>query len=213
MEEERKDIQELLDIEESKTEETDTEAVPLREASRRPARNGKRGPEPRSQTTQDLALMDLVAQVENDNTREYIETRAIPEMKYYSRKSKECKQVYLRCMTASIILGGLIPVVAVFSDGNVWLRVLTALLGSSVTAINAYLSLQNSKDLWLMYRSVRESLLRTLYYYFNGADIFKDGTQEEKDARLIEFCETELANERMSWRPLWDKSSTMDQSE
>ncbi len=155
----------------------------------------------------DAALMGLIRQVESETTRDYIENRVVPEMGRYGKMSGECKKVYFRCMTASIVLGALIPVVSVFSDGALWLRVLTALLGTSITGINAYLALQNSKELWQSYRNIREELLRTLYFYFNGADIFREGSQESRDARLVDACEAAMAGEGSAWRSLWKKAN------
>jgi len=148
----------------------------------------------------EASLTDLIAQVQNGNTRDYITNRILPQMKWYSNKSRESKRQYYFWMTFSIFLGAMIPVVSVFADGAIWVKVLLAILGAAVTAINAYLSLHNFKDLWLTYRNIREALLRTLYCYFNHAGIFsQNDTQEEKDILLVSVCEEEISHETSDW--------------
>ena len=133
-------------------------------------------------------------------------------MDYYSKASRKNKKKFYQYMTASIILGAAIPVITVLADENLWtgfpllgVRFVITLLGASVTGINAYLALNNYKDLWLTYRDTRENLLRTLYFYFNNVEDFEKGTQAEKDALLIRVCEKELAKENGGWRMLAEK--------
>lgn len=64
-------------------------------------------------------------------------------------------------MTASIILGTTIPVASIFADGNILTKFIIAVLGAGVTATNAFLSLNNSKDLWMAYRIAYNTLLQT----------------------------------------------------
>ena len=134
----------------------------------------------------------FIDKVENPDTKEYIRTRVVDQMDYYRKQSRFFK-----------ILGALIPVASIFSDSTTLMKVFIAALGSSVTAINAYLGLNNSRDLWLSYRNSRQTLLQTLYYYFNDTSIFsKVKTPEEKDKLLIQTCERELENQHSSWRSL-----------
>lgn len=145
-------------------------------------------------------LISLAEQIQNSNIKNYILNRIIPQMEWYSDKGKNCKNCYYGWMTVSIILGALIPVVSVFADGSMGIKVLLAVLGASVTACNAYIALHNYRNLWLNYRNTRESLQRILYYYFNSAGIFVQcRTQEEKDVLLVNVCEEEMNNEAKEW--------------
>ena len=142
----------------------------------------------------------LLAQVRNENTRDFIENRLIPQMKWYSARASACKRNYQICMTISITLGALIPVAAVMANGATAVKVVIALLGGGVTAVNAYLSMQNYKDLWLSYRNTRENLLRNLYCYFNNAGMFsRELPEAEKDILLVNLCEEELSRETGDW--------------
>lgn len=159
-----------------------------------------------SEQSRDDAFADLIKQVRNENTKDYITNRIVQQMKWYSDKSKGCKQKYYRWMTATIMIGALVPVVSVFADGSIWIKALLAALGAAVTACNAYLSLHNFKDLWMTYRKTREALLRTLYYYFNNVGVFsQNSTKEEKDALLITICENELSGETGGWQTIMEK--------
>ena len=150
-------------------------------------------------------LSELAAEIQDARTKDYVENRLLPQMTWYSAKSREYKGQYYMLMSFSIVLGAMIPVTSLLLKGPLWVQVLIASLGASVTALNAYLSLNNSKDLWLTYRNTREILLRTLYFYFNNAEKFSKGTAEEKDALLIEVCEAELARENGTWRSMMEK--------
>lgn len=143
----------------------------------------------------------LIAEIPNEGTRDYIENRLIPQMEYYSKRSSRCKGQYFWLMGAAIVLGSLIPVFSVFSHAQTPIKVLIAALGTGVTAINAFLALLNSKELWISYRVTEEKLMRTLYAYLNHADGFsRDLTQEERDVLLFQICEDEMAGEHSGWQ-------------
>lgn len=148
----------------------------------------------------DNPLLPLIDQVESDKTRHYIVNRLMPQMSYYRNASGKCKKRYLRWMIAAIIVGAVIPVLSVIADGSIFMKLVLSALGSAVTAINAYLALENAKDLWHNYRQEREILLSTLYCYLNNAGMFAHlESQELKDALLIETCEKEMTKEVGNW--------------
>ena len=127
-------------------------------------------------------------------------------MKWYSEKSAHCKKWYIRLTAAAIVVGALIPVASVYSEGGAFMKAFIALLGSAVTAINAFLALFNYRDLWNAYRKTREDLLQTLYYYFNNTGLFDDEEeQEKKDRRLIKICEERMEQEHGGWSALLEK--------
>lgn len=157
-------------------------------------------------STRSADLNELVAQVQNEKTRHYIACRLMTQMEWYSRKSRECKKQFYRWTTVTILIGALIPIVSVFADGSIEMKVLLASLGSVVTACNAYMALHNFKDLWLTYRNLREKLLRILYFYFNHAGVFSQNiTQDAMDALLVNICEEEMSGENRDWVSLMQK--------
>lgn len=147
------------------------------------------------------SLSELIDKVQSEKTKNYIINRIVPQMKWYSNKSRSYQQQYYHWMTVTIIISALVPVVSVFADGSIWVKALLASLGAAVTSCNAYISLHNFKDLWLTYRKTRELLLRTLYCYFNNVGLFsQSSTQEKKDELLISVCENELSEETDEWK-------------
>ena len=162
-------------------------------------------PQENTVSSRNRSISELAKEIPNAQTKDYVENRLLPQMSWYSAKSRACKKQYQALMSFSIVLGAMIPVTSLLLKGPLWVQILIASLGAAVTAVNAYLSLNNSKDLWLTYRNTREILLRTLYFYFNNAEKFSGVTGEEKDELLIEVCEAEMARENGTWRSMMEK--------
>lgn len=124
-------------------------------------------------------------------------------MDFYKDNSRKCKKNYQILSTASILIGFLIPIVSIFADGSIYMKVFIAMLGSGSTAITAYLSLKNYRDLWGKYRYSREYLFSVLMSYFMKADIFKNiENQEALDTLLVETCEKYFRAEAQNWQEL-----------
>lgn len=146
------------------------------------------------------AIQPLIEQVKAQNTKNYIKTRIIPQMEYYSRASRNCKRKYKAWKTALIVFSALVPIASIFADGSVAMKVIIAVVGSVVTAINTYLALENFRDLWYSYRTSREILLSILYRYLhNSGEFAYVESQENKDSLLIKICENEMTRESANW--------------
>lgn len=150
-------------------------------------------------------LDGLIEQVKDGTTKDYIQNRILPNMRYYSDMSRQYKAQYLRLMYASVILGALVPVCTVVSGGSVSQKIVLISLSVGAMAINLFLALNNYKDLWLTYRKARETLESTLYLYFTGTEAFRGNDQDEKNRILIEHCEEELNSTYNTWRSIVDK--------
>ena len=158
---------------------------------------------PPSAVSKDAAIRKRVMQITDEETRNYLLDRVLPQMTWYGRKSAQYQKMYYRFMVATIVLGALIPISALLAH-----LIVAALLGASVTAINAYLALRKYQELWVSYRNVREDLLHTLYCYFNRAGVFakKDSTQEELDVLLVDTCENAFSKENGGWSTTMQKT-------
>lgn len=158
---------------------------------------------PPSAVSKDAAIRKRVMQIKDEETRNYLLDRVLPQMTWYGRKSAQYQKMYYRFMVATIVLGALIPISALLAH-----LIVAALLGASVTAINAYLALRKYQELWVSYRNVREDLLHTLYCYFNRAGVFakKDSTQEELDVLLVDTCENAFSKENGGWSTTMQKA-------
>ena len=141
----------------------------------------------------------LIQNIKTSQVKDYAEHRLKPQMDWYGKKSRKHKKVYYFWFSLTILLGSLIPLLSVYvtinPDFNESLPFYSALLASAVTTINAFLSLGNSKELWITYRSVRETLWRTLCFYLTNTGNFAGKTRAERDALFIELCEAEMAHE------------------
>ena len=146
-------------------------------------------------------------QIEDEETRNYLLDRVLPQMAWYSKRSEQYRTAYYRLMALTIFLGGLIPV---FSVGGSYaiVKVILALLGASVTAINAYMALHNYHDLWITYQKTREDLIHVLYCYFNNAGVFAQKKMSERDLNLllVDVCEDTLSKENGGWTTIVQKT-------
>ena len=149
----------------------------------------------------DALFEEWIEDMENEKTKRYLKERVMRQLDWYHNKSNAYKTKYQRWMTASIVLSGSIPVASVLADGGIGIKVFIAILGAGVTSINAFLSLQNYKDLWNIYRTNRELIISTLYLYFNNVGIFgKEMDQDGRDAMLINMCEKYIGQEVSIWK-------------
>lgn len=155
-------------------------------------------------------LDNWIKTIEDENTRNYVEIRLVPQMDYYSKSSRKFKKKYTRCKTMIIIFGVLIPVAALFSDYGILAQAIIAALGASVSGITAYLELQNYHALWSGYRFKREQLLSILMYYFTATGIFSGITDsKQRDILLIESCEQCFTAEHWAWKEMTDKEENL----
>ena len=142
----------------------------------------------------DAPLYQLTEEIQDTRTRDYVKNRLLPQMAWFNKKSREYKRQYYVLTSASIMMGAMIPVMSILLEGSALPRILIAILGASITGVNAYLSINHSRDLWLTYSSTRETLLQTLYLYFNDAGVYSASlAQEDRDKLLINVCEDELS--------------------
>lgn len=163
-------------------------------------------PNTRTANERNADLKKWVETVENENIRNYIEIRIIPQMDYYSQSSRKNKKQYLSFKKLAIVFGALIPVATLFSDYGMLGKLVIVILGTSVSAITAYLELENYNKLWSSYRTKREQLLGVLMYYFTNAGAFATITdQKQKDTLLVEICEQCMSEEHQFWQRLSDK--------
>ncbi len=154
-------------------------------------------------SSRDAAIRKRVMQIEDEETRNYLLDRVLPQMAWYSTKSAQYQAMYYRLMGATILLGALIPAFSVGANSTA-VKVILALLGASVTGLNAYLALHNYHDLWITYRTTREDLIHHLYCYFNHAGAFSSA--EDLNVLLVNVCEDTLSKEHGGWTTILQKT-------
>lgn len=164
---------------------------------------------PSGGSSRDAAIRKRVMQIEDEETRNYLLDRVLPQMTWYSKKSAQYQTMYYRLMAATILMGALIPAFSVGANHTA-VKVILALLGASVTGINAYLALHNYHDLWITYRTTREDLIHHLYCYFNKAGVFSSSEKaEDLNVLLVNICEDTLSKENGGWTTIIQKTPTI----
>ncbi len=125
----------------------------------------------------------------DENMKNYIKYRIIKQIDWFEVKGRYCKNKYQRFMFASIIISSVIPVLSIFADGSVLMKTVIAILGSVVSVIGSYVTLQNFKELWVKYVSKKSILQNMLYMYFNCRGDFDIEDEKERNGKLIDTCE------------------------
>ncbi|MBD5096127.1 MAG: DUF4231 domain-containing protein [Lachnospiraceae bacterium] len=125
----------------------------------------------------------------DENMKNYIKYRIIKQIDWFEVKGRYCKNKYQGFMFASIIISSIIPVLSIFADGSVLMRTVIAILGSVVSVIGSYITLQNYKELWVEYVSKKSILQNAFYMYFNCRGDFDVENDKERNGKLIDICE------------------------
>ena len=150
-----------------------------------------------------LELMrEIVSKMDDSTTKEYLNNRFLRAVDYYGTESKKHKRHYLCLSIVSLSVTALIPVVSIFADGGIWMKALIALLGSAVTFVNSYLLLMNSKNLWIMHRTARESLIALFYQYYCKTGSFKNLSDNERGEKLVEKGDDIINGVMNSWQDM-----------
>ena len=168
-----------------------------------------------NRTSNLLNMVNNIPETEiSEATREYIKNRLIEQRDWYAKSSRRAKKQYQRWMLVSLILSALIPVLALVADLSLCIQLVIAALSSSISFINAYLLLQNSKGQWISYRSTSEKLGQILHLYLTKAGPFSDPTLDDsvnddpvkrRDHRLVMICEDIMTEEGRDWFETMDK--------
>ncbi|MCM1083196.1 MAG: DUF4231 domain-containing protein [Clostridium sp.] len=125
----------------------------------------------------------------DENMKNYIKYRIVKQIDWFEVKGRFCKNKYQRFMLASIIISSIIPILSIFADGSVLMKTVIAILGSLVSVIGSYITLQNYKELWIKYVSEKSILQNMLYMYFNCRGEFDIADEKERNGKLIDTCE------------------------
>lgn len=128
--------------------------------------------------------------IADENMKNYIKYRIVKQIDCFEVKGRYCKNKYQRFMFASIIISSVIPVLSIFADGSVLMKTVIAILGSVVSVIGSYITLQNYKELWGEYVSKKSILQNMLYMYFNCRGDFDIEDEKERNGKLIDTCES-----------------------
>ena len=112
-----------------------------------------------------------------------------------------------------IILGTLVSFMQVL-DAALWVRILTAFLGASVTIIQAVNTLLHPGETWQTYRKASENMKREYRLYVSKADVYADTANEEAAyLLLVQRVESVIAEEQKLFWQFQDKKPHTQQTQ
>lgn len=120
----------------------------------------------------------------------YIKNRLLPQIEWYNNKAENMQKYYKIMSIISFSLSALIPFIVLFND-DFFTKIITSLIGVTISIINYIINIQEYKDLWLKYRSSCEILKSQLHIYLNSNQINKE--------EFICQCERYFTDEFTSW--------------
>lgn len=142
--------------------------------------------------------------IEDEDTKVYIETRVISQIDWYDKKSILNQKIYKWLTIISIIMSGSIPALTLITEFCWNIKVVIAVLSAAVTGISSIIALSNYKELWIEYRKSSEMLKSCLYLYFTRKGVYKDLTNEQAFQQLVTICEKKFIQEFNEWSLLID---------
>ncbi len=127
---------------------------------------------------------------------EYIKDRVDDQIAWYDRKSGSNKKWFIIFQITTLVASASVPVFAIFS-GDMWARVLVAMLGSATAITTGIVSLYQFREHWIEYRTTAESLKHEKYLYQTSTEPYVgDGAF----SMLVERVEALVSQENTAWQ-------------
>ena len=141
------------------------------------------------------------------NARNYIVSRVIPQMNYYSKNSKKNQYRFRLFSIISIICNGIIPVLVIFGEKlsiSSWTEIGVTILSTTSGILAAIAALMTYRELWLKYRLALEQLKSILDRYFvRSGEFFDIRNDEDACLNLLEkMCSATMDEEHSAWKEL-----------
>lgn len=129
------------------------------------------------------------------NEEEYLKQRVEDQIKWYSKRSIFNQSRYKFLFILQLIFSSSITVLVIFSD-NFYLKIIIAILGVLVTAINSLIVAFKYFENWTSYRTTAESLKKEKYFFTTKTGIYKSD-----DFNLfVKNIEGLISKENSNWR-------------
>jgi hypothetical protein len=140
---------------------------------------------------------------------EYLDQRVNAQIDWYENKAAMNKRIYTKLQVASIICGSLVPILTVvtFDRAEFVIRLLIALLGSSVAVISAVTTLHKFEDNWVKYRTAAQLLTREKQFMLTQT---KPYNSENAFTIFVQNCEAILAAENSQWHQMFSAKTEKD---
>lgn len=129
------------------------------------------------------------------NKEEYLKSRVNDQINWYSKKSTFNQKRYKSLFVLQLIFSSSIPVLVIFSN-NFYLKIIIAILGALVTAVNSVIVAFKYFENWTNYRTTAESLKKEKYFFTTKTGIYKND-----DFNLfVKNIENLISKENNIWR-------------
>ncbi len=127
---------------------------------------------------------------------EYLKDRVDDQIAWYDRKSGSNKKWFIILQITTLVAAASVPVFAIFS-GDMWARVIVAVLGSATAITTGIVSLCQFREHWIEYRTTTELLKQEKYFYqTNTGHYMGDGAF----SMLVERVEALVSQENTAWQ-------------
>lgn len=127
---------------------------------------------------------------------EYLKDRVDDQIAWYDRKSGSNKKWFIILQVTTLVAAASVPVFAIFS-GDMWARVIVAVLGSATAITTGVVSLYQFREHWIEYRTTAESLKHEKYLYQTGTDPY---VGDDAFSVLVERVEALVSQENTAWQ-------------
>jgi len=119
------------------------------------------------------------------------------QLAWYDDKSGSKQRWYKRIKTAQLVMAGSIPDFSLV--GVSWGRLITAVLGAGVAALEGIQQLGHFNDLWIDYRSTAERLKHEKYLFLAESGPYRGLATAEALRLLAERVEEQVSTEHANW--------------
>jgi len=127
---------------------------------------------------------------------EYLKDRVEGQITWYDRKSRLNKQGFIILQIITLVAAASVPVFSIFS-GDLWARVIVAILGSATAVTTGIVSLYQFREHWIEYRTTAESLKHEKYMFQTGTGPY---TGDDAFAAFVERVEALVSQENTAWQ-------------
>lgn len=135
------------------------------------------------------------------NIEEYIKTRVDTEIQWYSKKSKQCQNMYKGYQVAEIILASSIPLLSAYSEKSVIIAFIIGLFGAIIAIIESITKLYKYHENWIQYRTTCELLKYQKHLYLTKSYPYND-CDETIENIFVKNIENIISSENNQWKAM-----------
>ncbi len=129
----------------------------------------------------------------------YIDSRLLPQIKYYETLSKRSHNKYRIMSISNIVLTALIPVISLSPIDSIIVKYVVAILSAIVSIFTSVIYLDKYKETWIQFRTTAESIKSEYAKFCSHTCDYKNINNEERINLLITRCENLMNDSHTNW--------------